>query len=102
MFAAVCENAWIAHSTSQYDEKKRKDFYDGMMVQMRNGIVLCLLSTRPASRVRNFAGGLLITGSVVFPSMLFYTRITDDNRFPGIQGFGGVSNLIGLFALIFS
>ena len=102
MFAACVENAWIAHNTAGYDEKKRKDFHDGMMVQMRNGAVLCLLSTRPPSRIGNIAGGFLITGSVLFPSMLFYTRITDDTRFPGLQGIGGVSSLVGLFALIFS
>ena len=91
---SVLENAWTAHGISEYTEKDKVALNNAVHIQMLNGLGLCMLSMRK-SKLRALPGGLLLTGSILFPGMIFYSRIYDDRRYIKLVMVGGSCSVIG-------
>merc|ERR1712146_579498 len=99
---SVLENAWTAHSRMKFDEKDRVALNNAVHIQMLNGIGLCLLASRPAAGIPKLVpASLLFTGSVLFPGMIFYSRIFDDKRFTKLVMVGGSSSVLAWFVMMF-
>ena len=66
---------------------------------MLNGIGMCLLSMRQ-SKLRVIPLSLLATGSVLFPGMIFYSRIYEDRRYIKLVMIGGSASVLGWACMI--
>ena len=91
---SVVENAWTAHSTMKFTEKDKVALANAVHIQMLNGVGMCLLSMRK-SKIRGVPAALLASGSVLFPGMIFYSRIYDDRRYIKLVMVGGSCSVLG-------
>ena len=67
---------------------------------MLNGIGLCLLAGRKASKVKILPASLLVSGSILFPGMIFYSRIYDDKRYIKFVMVGGSASVLGWLFMV--
>ena len=68
---------------------------------MLNGIGLCLLSGRKVAKAKILPGSLLIAGSILFPGIIFYSKIYNDKRYTKFVMIGGSASVLGwLFMVI--
>ena len=98
--AGILENAWTAHSQLKFSEKDQIALNNAVRIQLVNGMGLCLLSSRK-SKLRSIPAMFLATGSVLFPGMIFYSKIYDDRRFIKLVMVGGSSSVLGWFFMTF-
>ena len=97
---SVAENAWTAHGASRFGPKDMIALNNAVHIQMLNGIGLCLLSLRKANKIRMLPASLLCTGSVLFPGMIFYSRIYEDKRYVKLVMVGGTCSILGWVAMM--
>ena len=60
---------------------------------------MCLLSTRK-SNIRMLPASLLLTGSVLFPGVIFYSKIYNDKSFIKLVMVGGSCTTAGWIAMM--
>ena len=62
---------------------------------MLNGLGLMLIGLRAKKGMKmHIPGTFMLTGSVLFPGMIFYSRLYDDRRFLKLVMIGGSSSVI--------
>eukprot|EP00355_Strombidium_rassoulzadegani_P002438 CAMPEP_0168611048 /NCGR_PEP_ID=MMETSP0449_2-20121227/2133_1 /TAXON_ID=1082188 /ORGANISM="Strombidium rassoulzadegani, Strain ras09" /LENGTH=109 /DNA_ID=CAMNT_0008651435 /DNA_START=1 /DNA_END=327 /DNA_ORIENTATION=- len=91
---SILENAYTAHTQTKYTEKDKVALNNAVHIQMLNGLGVCMLSMRQ-SRFRMLPGSLLITGSILFPGMIFYSRIYEDKSYMKLVMVGGTCSIAG-------
>ena len=100
---SVVENAWTAHSGLAKTKKDETALANAVHIQMLNGIGLCLLSMRKSKFYFRIApASLLITGSILFPGMIFYSRVYDDRRYLKLVMVGGTCSVAGWAFMMFT
>lgn len=96
----VLENAYTAHTRTAYNEKDKVALDNAVRIQLLNGMGLMLLSLKAKKGVlMHIPGAFIFTGSVLFPGMIFYSRIYDDKRFVKLVMVGGSSTVLGWAAM---
>ena len=67
---------------------------------MLNGLGLMLIGLRAKKGFKaHIPGSLMLTGSVLFPGMIFYSRLYEDKRFLKLVMVGGSSTTIAWAAM---
>ena len=96
---SVVENAYTAHTKMNLNEKDKIALDNAVHIQMLNGLGLCLLGMRK-TRLHVIPGTFLLTGSILFPGIIFYSRIYDDRRFMKLVMVGGTCSVFGWLAMV--
>lgn len=67
---------------------------------MLNGLGLMLIGLRAKkTSAKHIPGALLMTGSVLFPGMIFYSRLYNDKRYIRLVMVGGSCSVLGWAAM---
>ena len=98
----VLENAYTAHTRTQYSDKDKSALDNAVRIQLVNGIGLMLLSMKAGKgRLVHLPGALLLSGSTLFPWMIFYSRMYNDYQFIKLVMIGGSSTTLAWAAMAF-
>ena len=96
--SSVASSAYIQHSPKLW-EADRNALKNAQQIQMLNGLGLCLLGTRK-SAFTFLPVTFLLSGSVLFPGIIFYSRIYKDTRFNWLIPYGGGASILGWLFMV--
>ena len=84
----------------KFTEKDKIALNNAVHIQMLNGIGLCLLAGRKSSKVKILPASFLFIGSILFPGMIFYSRIYDDRTYIKLVMIGGSASVLGWIFMV--
>ena len=67
---------------------------------MLNGLGLCLLAGRKSPKISILPASVLTIGSVLFPGVIFYSKIYNDRSYNKLIMIGGSASVLGWFLMI--
>ena len=103
--ASVAQGAVIAHGLNKFEpnlheqQKLRVSLDAAKNMTMLNGLGMCLIALRGRTGLAAVPAGLLLTGNILFPGILWYELHTKDKQFHSYIKFGGMSTIVGWFTM---